>query len=349
MSSSVRSSLAPRPSRGPLLVALVALPVVLALAICLGVQSVPFGDSVRVFLGWLGLGDDSEVSDINYRILTVIRSPRVIVLALAGAALAASGATLQATFQNPMAEPGILGISSGATLGAVLAFYYGWAETQFFSVPACAFAGAILASLLVYFLAHAGGRPSTTSLILTGIAVAALMGAGTVLVQTWIGEPRLKEFLFWMVGGARDRTWTHSAASAPLIAIGTVVLLFQHRRMDALALGEEHALSVGVSVHRTRLLLLFLSALIAGAAVSVCGPIGFVGLIVPHMVRLVVGSRAKLLLPTSFLAGAEFLVLCDLIARLLTGQRVIHLGVITAFLGVPFFLWLLVRTKRVPG
>jgi iron complex transport system permease protein len=347
MNAAARSSLTPRTSLLPFLVAAAALPLVLALAVILGVESVPLEDTIRVALASIGIGDDGEVSSANRVILTLIRPPRVAVLALAGAALAVAGVTLQATFQNPMAEPGILGISSGGTLGAVLAFYFGWAESTFFALPLFAFTGAIFASLLVYFLAHAGGRPSTTSLLLTGIAVGALMSAGTVLVQTWIENYRLQEILFWMVGGARDRTWTHAAAAAPPIVIGSIGLLARHRQLDALGLGEEHALSVGVPVHRTRIFLLAFAALIAGAAVSVCGPIGFVGLIVPHIVRFVVGPRAKILLPTSLIVGAEFLVLCDLAGRLLSGERyVVHLGVITAFLGVPFFLWLLIRTKR---
>ena len=339
---------APRPTYRALYVALAALPFVLLLAFVCGVEDVPLGDSLRVLLASIGIGDDSDIAQSHRVILTVLRMPRVAVLALAGAALAVAGAALQATFQNPMAEPGILGISSGGTLGAVLAFYLGWGDAQFLSVPACAFAGAIIASVLVYFLAHAGGRPSTTSLLLTGIAVGALMGAGTVLVQTWIEDYRLKELLFWMVGGAQDCTWSHAAAATPPIALGVFGFAALHRPMDALALGEEHALSVGVSVHRTRMMLLALSALVAGAAVSVCGPIGFVGLIVPHMARLVVGPRAKILLPMSVVLGAEFLVLCDLVARLFSGSRVVHLGVITAFLGVPFFLWLLARAKRLP-
>lgn len=348
MSGSRRAARAPRGKLLPLVVALAALPVILALAVVLGVESVPLDDTIRVGLASIGLGDDADVSNANRVIITLIRSPRVVVLALAGAALAAAGVTLQSTFQNPMAEPGLLGVSSGGTLGAVLAFYLGWAGSASLTLPLFAFAGAILASLLVYFLAHAGGRPSTTSLLLTGIAVGALMSAGTVLIQTWIENYRLQEILFWMVGGARDRNWTQVVAAAPPIAVGTAGLLMLHRHLDALAFGEEHALSVGVPVHRSRLLLLACAALIAGAAVSVCGPIGFVGLIVPHMVRFVVGPRAKILLPMSLVGGAEFLVLCDLAGRLLSGERVVHLGVITAFLGVPFFLFLLVRAKRLP-
>ncbi|MEW6072862.1 MAG: iron ABC transporter permease [Planctomycetota bacterium] len=346
MSPGARFSVPPRRGTRPLAVALAALPLILALAVLLGVQPVPLGDSLRVALAALGLGDDAGVPDENRLILTLLRPPRVAVLALAGAALAGAGAALQATFQNPMADPGILGISSGGTLGAVLAYFLGWGEAQFLAVPASAFAGAVIASLLVYFLAHAGGRPTTTSLLLTGIAVGALLGAGSVLVQTWVPNYRLQEILFWMVGGARDRTWVHSLAAGPPIAVGLLGLLALHRPMDALALGEEHALSVGVAVHRTRMLLLALSALVAGAAVSVCGPIGFVGLIVPHVARLVVGPRSRVLVPMSVIVGAEFLVLCDLVARMLSGERVVHLGVLTAFLGVPFFLALLARAKR---
>lgn len=326
-------------------VALCLLPVVLLLAISLGVESVPFKDTLTVVVECLGGAVDDDVAPTHRAIVKVLRLPRVVLLAFSGAALAMAGAALQSTFRNPMASPGIIGVTAGASLGAVLVIAGGAARETYFAVTGGAFAGAIAASLLVYFLSFTGGRPSTTSLILTGVAVSALASAMTSWVQTTSPFFVLRELLFWTVGGARHRGWEHVVAAAPAIVVGGGIMAGMHRSLDALALGEEHALSVGVSLHRTRLLLIVTSAVVAGSAVSVCGPIPFVGLVIPHIGRLIVGSRGRTLLPFAAIVGAEFLVLCDLIGRMLSGEKVIHLGIVTAFLGVPFFLWLLWRAK----
>ena len=325
---------------------LLALPVVILLAASLGSVDIPPGRVVRTALSGLGLADGSSVPETERLILLKVRFPRVLLLALVGGGLAVCGATLQATFQNGLADPGILGVSGGGALGAVAAIHLGLAERAFLSLPACAFAGAMAASLLVYVIAHAGGRPSTASLLLTGVAVGTLTGAGVSLVLIRADEYRLRELLFWLVGGAEGRSWEHVALAAPPILLGTLALCARHRHLDALALGEEHALSVGLPVIRARMILLALCALVSGAAVSVSGSVAFVGLIVPHAVRFLAGPRAKALLPACFLGGAAFLTLCDLVARLLSRREEIHLGILTAFLGAPYFLYLLYRTKR---
>jgi iron complex transport system permease protein len=218
----------------------------------------------------------------------------------------------------------------------------------FLALPLCAFGGALTGALLVYLLAHLGGRPSNTTILLTGVAVGTLAAAGMSLVLVSTQEYQVKQILFWLVGGAEGRTWDHVKLAGPPVVAGSLGLIALHRVVDILTLGEEHALSVGVPVPRARIALIALCALVAGTAVSVAGSIAFVGLIIPHSVRYIVGSRAKTLLPACFLGGAAFLVLCDLASRLLSRayQFELNLGILTAFLGVPFLLVLIQRAQR---
>lgn len=313
-----------------------------------GTVDLPMGSIARVLLSSVGLADASDVSATERNILLAVRLPRVCLLAVVGGALAIVGATLQATFQNPMADPGILGVTGGGAFGAMLSIYLGWSTHFALALPACAFAGALTGSVLVYLLAHFGGRPSNTTILLTGVAVGTFAAAGMSLILVSTQEYQVKQILFWLVGGAEGRTWDHVKLSAPPVLVGAAGLIALHRVVDILTLGEEHALSVGVPVPRARLLLVSLCALVAGTAVSVAGSIAFVGLIVPHAVRYLVGPRAKELLPACFLGGAAFLVLCDLAARLLSRRLEfeINLGILTAFTGVPFLLVLIQRAQR---
>lgn len=339
-------------SRGPMrgrsfaVAAALLLPPLLLLGVALGSAHVPLSDCVGIILHALGLAERSDFPQNHELILLYVRLPRVLLFALVGGALAITGAALQSTFQNPMADSSLLGINGGAALAAVLAVRTGIAESVPLMLPLSAFLGALGAALIVFLLAHAGGRPSTSSLLLTGVAVGSVALAGVTLVMLWTEEYRLKQVLFWTVGGGEGFTWDRLGLAVLPVALGALVLMLRHRALDALSLGDEHALSVGVSVLRERVLLLAASALVAGAAVSVAGTIVFVGLIVPHIVRLLVGPRAKALLPGSFLVGAGFLVACDLVARTVSRQREYPVGILTAVLGVPFLLWLLQRSKR---
>jgi iron complex transport system permease protein len=275
-----------------------------------------------------------------------IRLPRVVLLALAGAALAASGTALQAALQNPLCDPGLLGLSAGASLGAVLAYASGLFMLWPFAVPAAAFAGALVALFAVYGIAHAAGPPTTATLLLTGVAIASFGSALVSLTLLSIGDYRVHEVFAWLLGSAENRTWEHVQLALVPVGLGIAGLLLARRVIDALAMGDEHALGVGVDLLRARALLFVLVSLAAGAAVSVLGPIGFVGLMVPHLVRPVVGASAGTLLPASALAGGGFLVVCDTIARALSRQALVPVGVITSMAGVVFFLALLHRIRR---
>lgn len=309
-----------------------------------GAVSIPPGHVFRVLAAALGVADDAGVPDHERFLVLQVRLPQVLLLGLVGAALACSGAALQATFENPLADPGILGVSSGAALGAVLAIHTGLAEVVFLSLPLCAFAGALGSALLVYTLTYLGGRPTVHSLLLTGVAVGSMSAAGVSLVMIVTNPYRVQELLIWLVGGVRHQTWEQLWLAVLPVAAGVAGLLALHRRLDALLLGEEQALAVGVPVVATRLLVLALAALATGAATAVSGAIGFVGLMVPHFIRRWTGPRALHLLPGCIAGGAAFLTACELVSRALSERFALHLGILTAFLGGPAFLIVLRRT-----
>ncbi len=282
--------------------------------------------------------------DLACHVVWNIRLPRLLVVALTGAALSASGAALQGLFRNPLADPSLLGISSGASLAAVAWLLLRPQQAAY--LPVAAFFGALIEVSAVWLLSHLGGRPNLAVTLLTGVAIsnlcAALVGVALLLART--GD--LTRLVFWLSGGAEARTWSHLLQEIGPALCGIGILWLLSRWLDALSLGEEHALSVGVPVNRARWLALGAAALSTGAAVSVCGPVGFVGLIVPHALRgWMRRAGARRLVPFSALGGGVFLMLCDTLSRIFLPAE-IQMGVITSFLGVPFFLWLLSRTRR---
>lgn len=287
---------------------------------------------------WKGLtGQDALVRTVLWN----LRLPRTLVAIAVGAGLAASGTVMQALFRNPLASPDLLGVSSGGALGAVIALATGWGARSLFAVPLCALFGAFLAVALVLMLARQGA--GTERLLLCGVALTALLGAGTSFVISFHsdGTHRAGLMVFWLMGGLEDRTWEHVWMAAPGIAIACLLLLPLGRPMDLLALGEGGAQSLGVDVRRLRRRLIALSTLLTALATAVAGLIGFVGLVVPHLLRLLAGPGHKRLLPLSMLGGASFLLACDLLTRFAPGE--IRVGVVSALIGGPFFLWLLRR------
>jgi iron complex transport system permease protein len=277
-------------------------------------------------------------------VMREIRLPRALLAALIGAGLGLSGAALQGYLRNPLAEPGLLGISAAAALGAALALYTGLAAAFALALPMGALAAAALATLLVQGLAGAGSGSIT--LILAGIAVSSLAGALTALVLNLSPNPfAASEIVTWMLGSLADRSMLHVALAAPFIVAGMGLLLVLGRALDALTLGEEAAASLGVTLGRTRTLAVLGTALAVGAGVAVAGAIGFVGLVVPHLLRPLVGALPSRLLPASALGGAALLLAADLAVRLIAPDRDLKLGVLTALLGAPFFLWLVWRNR----
>ncbi|MEI7813886.1 MAG: iron ABC transporter permease [Coriobacteriia bacterium] len=276
-----------------------------------------------------------------------VRLPRVLLAALVGASLAGAGTLYQALFRNPLADPYILGISSGAGLGAMIALVLtaGATALRFGAVPVAAFAGAMLTMLLVVRLANVRGRLDPTSLLLAGVALSYTLAAVTSFVMV-LAREQMAAIVYWMMGGFSAATWGYVIMIAPMFVLGVLVPLLSTRELDLMLLGDERAGHLGLSVERFKLVMLAAASLLTAAAVAVAGLIGFVGLMVPHMVRIVLGPDHRRLLPASLLTGAIVLVLADLIARTIIAPIEIPVGIVTAVLGGPFFIWLLVRGER---
>ena len=328
--------LAPRrPDRRP--VVLVAAVLLLAVTVVLGVAygsvRVPMSDVWAALLG--------ERTGGGRYIAWNLRLPRVLIAVLVGMNLGLAGALLQSLTRNPLSEPHLLGISAGGGLAAVLALRL-WPGMPFTRLPALAFLGSLAGAALIYGLAWRGGV-SPLRLVLAGVAVGALLGAFTtgILLTSQI---TLQTTMSWLAGGLNARSWPHLRTLVPYWAAGTVAVLALARTLDVLALGDEPASSLGLRVQWLRAGLTALVALLTGSAVAVAGIIGFVGLIVPHLARMLVGSRHAYLLPVAALFGGSLLVAADAVARTIAAPRELPIGIVTAVAGAPFFLWLLRRT-----
>ncbi len=279
-------------------------------------------------------------------VMQEIRLPRAILGALTGAAFGLAGAAMQGYLRNPLAEPGLIGVSSSAALGAVIALQTGLAAAFALALPLAALAGAAASVLLILLLA--GPRGGALALILAGIAISALTAALTSLVLNLSPNPfAAMEIVYWMMGSLADRSMTHVWLAAPFILIGMAALLVLGPGLDALTLGEDAAQSMGVNMVRLRWILILGTASAIGASVAVAGAVGFVGLVVPHILRPLVGARPSRLLPAAALGGAAMLLAADIATRLIAPDKDLKLGVLTAIVGTPFFLHLIWRMRRV--
>ena len=322
-----------------------------SLLLGVGVGAVPIapGDAVAIVLHHLGVDTGISIDPQDDAILWVIRLPRVVLGALVGGALGIAGAALQGVFRNPLADPGLIGVASGASLGAVAAIVLGLTAAVPAGLQLCAFVGGVAASLVVYALARYEGRTETVTLILTGVAVTAIVGAAIGLLIARADDAELRDVVFWSMGSLGSATWPLVGATAPCVAIGVAAVCARARELDLMTLGEREAEHLGVDTERTRLLLVLGVALATGAAVAAAGVVAFVGLVVPHLVRLAAGPAHRVVLPGSALAGAALVVLADVVARTAAAPVELPLGVITSLAGGPFFLWLLWRTRRAHG
>lgn len=281
--------------------------------------------------------------------LWTIRFPRVAMAMLAGAALATAGAVMQGVFGNPLADPGVVGVSSGAALAACTGIVLGWTFLGPFTSAALAFCGGLVTTMAVYLLARSGGRTEVVTLVLTGVAVNAVCGAGIAFL-TFLADTQAREqIVFWQLGSLNGTRWAYVGVVAPFVAVGVAVALVVARRLDLLSLGERAARHVGVDVERLRVVSIVAVALLTAAAVAFCGIIAFVGLVVPHLVRMVVGPGHRVLVPLSALGGAVLLLAADLVARTAVPYADLPIGMLTALVGGPFFFWLIRRTRRQAG
>jgi iron complex transport system permease protein len=335
---------------GPLLAASAGLAGAALLAVLVGPVRLAPGAVLAELAGRLPLVHTSSgLSPQEAAILWQLRLPRVVLGGLVGAMLAMAGAAYQGVFRNPLADPYLLGAAAGAGLGATLAIAYG-PDTSGWPVellPIAAFAGAVAGVVGAYALGRSGGARTATTLILSGVAVAAFLTAIQTYVQQRQSET-LREVYGWILGRLTTAGWHEVLLVVPYALVSTTVILLHRRLLDVLAVGDDEASSLGLRAARVRLVVVAAATLATAAAVAVSGLIGFVGIIVPHTVRLLAGSSHRLLVPLSLVAGAAFLILADLVARTVTAPAELPIGVVTAFVGAPFFALVLRTARRVP-
>ena len=333
---------------------------VLAVILCLvivwlctitGAASVSVEDANRILLNKL-LHIDTDLSEIakgNITIIWNIRFPRILLGFIAGAALSVSGAGYQGIFKNPMADPFVLGVSSGAALGAAIGIicHFSFRIGVFNSTMLLAFAGSFGALILVYSISKVGRRVPVATLLLSGVAINSTLSALMSFLMM-MNKQSMDQIMFWTMGTLNGKGWNQIKAVLPWVIIGSVIMLFSSRELDIMLTGEETATQLGVNIEFVKRKMLFASSLLTASVISVTGIIGFVGLVVPHVVRLFTGPKHRRLLPVSLFFGGAFLVICDTLARSLTTSE-IPVGIITSICGGPFFLYLLRKSKKGGG
>ncbi len=346
-SQNSRAGLDRRQVRVRLVMLLAALVVSFTAAVVLGAVRLPLGPFFQVLLR-----PGADISQLDpdlrkiYSIIWHIRIPRALSALAAGGALALSGAVIQGLFRNPLASPDVLGISAGSSLGAVLAIVTGASSFSLLAVPASAFAGSVLAALFVYGVSTRPGGTHLLYLVLAGLAVSSLLNGIVSATLVFAEEYALSQFIFWTMGGLEGAVWVRILPPLPFIGLFAVILIALGEQLNLLSLGEEQAHSLGVPVQRLKIVLLLTASALTAMAVAVAGPIAFIGLMVPHLVRLLTGPNHRSLLPFAALSGAVFLLICDIIARTLIAPYEIKTGIITALIGGPYFLFLILRHRR---
>jgi len=326
--------------RNPFFITLLALALTLILSLAIGSVFIPPAELWRTISG-------VPSSDTFRTILWNIRLPRTALIALVGAALAGSGAAYQGLFRNPLADPYLIGVASGAGLGAIAAMSIKWPYTVMglLAVPLAAFITSLLTVYIVYTIAHIGGSVPTTSLILAGVAVSSFaVSLTSFLMLRSTGEVR--RAIGWLLGGVSLVSWDATLALIPYLAIGLITLVFTGYALNLLQFGDDQATQMGLNVRRAKFIIIVAASLVTAAAVSFAGIIGFVGLIVPHIVRIWWGVDYRRLIPLSILGGASVLLLADVLARIVLAPQELPVGIVTALAGAPFFLWVLRRAKN---
>jgi iron complex transport system permease protein len=327
----------------------IALLIAVVLSVGMGAVDIAPQQVVAIVLHHLDIDLDVAFTDQQDAVVWSIRLPRVVLGILVGSGLAVSGAALQGMFRNPLADPGLIGVSSGAALGAVIALGLGISWFGIATTPLFAFVGGVVTAVIGYVLARHHGRTEVVTLVLAGVALNTFAGAGTSLVTFIANDAQLRAIIFWSMGSLGSATWENVAAALPFILVGMAASLRWGNALNLMVLGEREARHLGIDTERLRVSVILLTALMTGATVAVAGIIAFVGLIVPHLVRLVAGPDHRVLLPASALGGALLIVVADLFARTVVSPLELPLGVLTALIGGPFLLFLMMRTRRAQG
>ena len=335
-----------------LAVLLLILAVTASLSLSLGAASLSLLELVRTLTFWTGF-ISQEPEALSMVVVHDIRLPRLVLGALIGASLAMAGAAIQGLFRNPLADPGLIGVSSGAALAAVMLIVLGntvfasWFEfAGWLALPIAAFTGGGLVTWVIYKIATHSDSPQVTTMILAGVAITALCGAATGLLTYVADDAELRTLTFWSMGSLAAVTWADVAVSAPWLIAAIILFPLTAKALNVLLMGEAVSGHLGIPVSFIRKFIFLLTAIAVGAGVAVAGMIGFIGLVVPHLVRLAVGPNHHWLLPLSGVAGATLLLLADLLARTIVAPAELPIGLITSLIGGPFFLWLLLQFQR---
>jgi len=305
-----------------------------------GIINIPLVDIYSI------LFSNSFIGEVNYSIIWDIRLPRIILSFFVGVALSISGAIMQGIFRNPLADPSILGVSAGAALGAVIPFSLAIQSINLFIVPTFSFLGGLIASIMVYMIFLFTGRKSNTILLLSGIAIGSLLNALITLSVYLSDNPfQMRSIFYWLIGGFESTRWEHIIITIPVIFIGTFFLFLKSKEVNMIMIGDDYASSLGINVNRSILICLFFTTLITSAAVSVSGILAFVGLVVPHIIRLIIGNDNRFVLPLSALFGGFFVLFMDYITRIFFTSSDLRVGVLMSLIGGPFFIFLIFRSN----
>jgi iron complex transport system permease protein len=328
------------------LLLILALIVIGILSVWIGAVPVSPFTLARHLLHKIGLQFVVPPPQQDLAIVLFIRLPRVITALLVGSSLAMCGVAMQGLFRNPMASPDILGITAGGSLGAVVAISTGLYAVNVFLLPVFAMVGAVAASILIYVISSHKGKTSLLFVVLAGLAISSLFNGLVSGILLFSKQYEVSQFIFWTMGSFDGRMWKHITVPLPFLIPGLAALFFFSRDLNMFALGEENAYSLGMRVEWTKRIIMAVSAVVTGMAIAIGGPVGFIGLLVPHLFRFIVGPDHRVLMPAAAIGGGAFLMLCDLLGRVIARPFEIRVGIITAILGSPYFLYLIIRYQR---
>lgn len=334
-----------------ILIGLIAIAILSIFSATLGAANISFGNALRIMLNRIPIiGQRFDITDIassHQTIVLNLRLPRILLALMVGGMLASAGTVYQSVFRNPMADPFVLGVSSGAALGAALAMIVGFnvGLLGLSSISVSAFIGALITTFVVYQVATTGRKTPVLTLVLTGIAISFLLSALLSLLITF-NRDQLEQIVFWMYGSLGTVSWHHVIIVLPVFLLTALFILLKGNVLNIMTLGEDSAQTLGVDVQRERLWLLSVASLSTAAAVAVTGIVGFVGLVVPHVIRLISGPDNRSLLPYTILAGGVFMMVCDAIARTAVPPMEIPIGIITSVVGAPYFIYLIIKNKK---
>lgn len=325
---------------------LLLLVAVIIFSLFYGAVRVPIPEVIKILLNKTGLTNFEIMKKSFVSIVYYVRFPRVMTAVIVGGGLAVCGCTMQSLLKNPIADSGIIGISSGASLGAVVSIALGLSSKSIFAMPFFSICGSLVISAIVYRLSASKGRTDNLLLILSGIAISSFVGAVSSIILTNLMESQIKEYIFWSIGSLSGRRWEHFLFGVAPITMLALILFYHGKELNIMLLGDEEAKSLGINIRAMRKKILVIVAVLTAVSVCISGNIGFVGLVVPHMLRKIIGADNRKLLKGSFLAGAFFLTLSDLVSRIVLAPSEISVGIVTSLIGAPYFIYLIIKIRK---